>query len=69
MQNSAGATVGLGAAIPHVVYGDGVVYTASATFDTTVGGVTAKTSNMTSSVLGGDTAITVSAMPLSYPGP
>lgn len=58
-QNAAGGNAGLGAEIPHVVDGDGVVYQASATISAEYAGVLAQIANMTSSVLNKETTITV----------
>lgn len=51
--------MGLGATIPHAVAGESLVYQATATTNTTVEGVAAQESTMTTSVMGGETTITV----------
>lgn len=51
--------MGLSAAIPHVVDGGGLVYEASATTNVTVQGIAAQQGTMTTTVLGGDSEITV----------
>lgn len=51
--------MGLGAAIPHAVAGENLVFEATATTNVTVEGVTAQESTMVASVLGGETTITV----------
>lgn len=52
--------MGLGAELPHVADGGGLVYEATATTNVTVEGVAAQESTMTTSVLGGEVSITVS---------
>lgn len=59
-QSSEGDLVGLGAELPHVADGGGLVYEATATTNVTVEGVAAQESTMTTSALGGEVSITVS---------
>lgn len=65
--------MGLGAAVPHVVDGGGLVYEATATTNVTVQGVAAQESTMTAPALGGETSVTVSNIEQiaieSKPGP
>lgn len=58
-QNAEGGLVGLGANIPHVIKGGGLVYEVSATTNTTVGGLAAQQSIMTTAILDGETSISV----------
>ncbi|CAB1113932.1 unnamed protein product [Ectocarpus sp. CCAP 1310/34] len=58
-KSSEGDLVGLGAEVPHVVDGGGLVYEATATTNVTVEGVAAQQSTMTTSALGGEVSITV----------
>lgn len=58
-QSAEGSHVGLGAAVPHAVAGESLVYEATATTNVTVEGVAAHESTMVTSVLGGETTITV----------
>lgn len=51
--------MGLGAAVPHAVAGESLVYEATATTNVTVEGIAAQESTMVTSVLGGETTITV----------
>lgn len=59
-QDAEGSLVGLGAAVPHVVDGGGLVYEATATTNATVEGVAAQESTMTAPALGGEASVTVS---------
>lgn len=52
--------MGLGAAVPHAVAGESLVYEATATTNVSVEGVAAQESTMTTLVLGGETTIEVS---------
>lgn len=52
--------MGLGAAVPHAVAGESLVYEATATTNVSVDGVAAQESTMMTSVLGGETSIKVS---------
>lgn len=52
--------MGLGAELPHVADGGGLVYEATATTNVTVEGVAAQESTMTTSALSGEVSITVS---------
>lgn len=58
-QSAGGSHVGLGAAVPHAVAGENLVYEASATTNVTVEGIAAQESTMVTYVLGGETTITV----------
>lgn len=58
-QNADGDFVGLGAAVPHAVDGGSLVYEATATTNTTVEGISAQESTMTTSVLSGEASVTV----------
>lgn len=51
--------MGLGAAVPHAVDGDSLVYEATATTNITVEGIAAQESTMTTSVLSREASVTV----------
>ena len=51
--------MGLGAAVPHAVAGESLVYEATPTTNVTVQGIAAQESTMVTSVLDGETTITV----------
>lgn len=51
--------MGLGAAVPHAVAGESLVYEATATTNVSVDGVAAQESTMTTYVLGGEASIEV----------
>lgn len=54
--------MGLSAAVPHVVDGGGLVYEATATTNVTVDGVAAQQGDMTTTVLDGESTITVKTL-------
>lgn len=58
-QSAEGSLVGLGAAVPHAVDGDSLVYEATATRNVSVEGIAAQESTMATSVLNGEALITV----------
>lgn len=58
-QSADGSFVGLGAAVPHAVDGDSLVYEATATTNTTVEGIAVQESTMTTSVLSQEASVTV----------
>ncbi|CAN0524983.1 unnamed protein product, partial [Ectocarpus sp. 12 AP-2014] len=58
-KSSEGDLVGLGAELPHVADGGGLVYEATTTTNVTVEGLAAQESTMTTSALGGEVSITV----------
>ncbi|CAM9609391.1 unnamed protein product, partial [Laminaria digitata] len=58
-KSAEGNIVGLGAATPHVVNGGSLVYEAAATTNVSVSGVAAQEGAMTTTILGGESSVTI----------